>query len=29
MASRPAHVCINDMVIMPTAQANATSFHRK
>jgi len=29
MASRPAHVCINDMVIMPTAQANATSFHKK
>jgi NADP-dependent 3-hydroxy acid dehydrogenase YdfG len=28
MASRPAHVCINDMVIMPTAQANATSFHK-
>ncbi len=28
MASRPAHVCINDLVIMPTAQANATSFHR-
>jgi 3-hydroxy acid dehydrogenase/malonic semialdehyde reductase len=29
MASRPSHVCINDMVIMPTAQANATSFHRQ
>jgi NADP-dependent 3-hydroxy acid dehydrogenase YdfG len=29
MASRPAHVCINDLVIMPTAQANATSFHRQ
>ncbi len=29
MASRPAHVCINDMVIMPTAQANATSFLRE
>jgi NADP-dependent 3-hydroxy acid dehydrogenase YdfG len=29
MASRPAHVCINDMVIMPTAQANATSFHKQ
>ena len=29
MASRPAHVCINDMVIMPTAQANATSFHKE
>ena len=24
MASRPAHVCVNDMVIMPTAQANST-----
>jgi NADP-dependent 3-hydroxy acid dehydrogenase YdfG len=29
MASRPAHVCINDMVIMPTAQANATTFHKQ
>lgn len=29
MASRPAHVCINDMVIMPTAQANVTSFHKE
>ncbi|MFM2202071.1 MAG: hypothetical protein RL040_1271 [Bacteroidota bacterium] len=29
MASRPTHVCINDMVIMPTAQANATSFHKE
>jgi 3-hydroxy acid dehydrogenase / malonic semialdehyde reductase len=29
MASRPAHVCINDMVIMPTAQANATNIHRE
>jgi NADP-dependent 3-hydroxy acid dehydrogenase YdfG len=29
MASRPAHVCINDMVIMPTAQANASSFHKQ
>jgi len=29
MASRPAHVCINDMVIMPTAQANATSLQRE
>ncbi|MFM7730138.1 MAG: SDR family NAD(P)-dependent oxidoreductase [Flavobacteriales bacterium] len=28
MVSRPPHVCINDMVIMPSAQANATSFHR-
>jgi NADP-dependent 3-hydroxy acid dehydrogenase YdfG len=29
MASRPVHVCINDMIIMPTAQANATSFQRE
>lgn len=28
IASRPAHVCINDLVIMPTAQANATAIHR-
>lgn len=28
IASRPPHVCINDMVIMPTAQANATTFNR-
>jgi NADP-dependent 3-hydroxy acid dehydrogenase YdfG len=27
--SRPAHVNINDMLIMPTAQANATVTHRK
>ncbi len=27
--SRPAHVCINDMVIMPTAQANASTVYRK
>jgi 3-hydroxy acid dehydrogenase / malonic semialdehyde reductase len=27
-ATRPAHVCINDLVIMPTAQANATTFHK-
>jgi NADP-dependent 3-hydroxy acid dehydrogenase YdfG len=27
--SRPPHVCINDMIIMPTAQANATTFHRE
>jgi len=25
----PAHVNINDMVIMPTAQANTVNFHRK
>lgn len=29
MISRPPHVCINDMVIMPTAQANATTFLKK
>lgn len=29
MISRPPHVCINDMVIMPTAQANATNFLKK
>ncbi len=28
IASRPAHVCINDLVITPTQQANATAFHR-
>lgn len=28
-ASRPAHVNINEMVITPTAQANATTFNRK
>lgn len=26
--TRPAHVCINDLVIMPTAQAN-TAYHHK
>ncbi|MEN8137159.1 MAG: SDR family NAD(P)-dependent oxidoreductase [Bacteroidota bacterium] len=29
MVSRPAHVTINDMVIMPTAQASATVVDRK
>jgi 3-hydroxy acid dehydrogenase/malonic semialdehyde reductase len=29
VASRPAHVNINDIVIMPTAQAAATSIYRK
>ncbi len=29
MINRPQHVCINDMVIMPTAQANATLFNKK
>ena len=28
-ASRPAHVNINDVVITPTAQANAYLVHRK
>jgi NADP-dependent 3-hydroxy acid dehydrogenase YdfG len=28
-ASRPYHVNINDIVIMPSAQASATVFHRK
>ena len=28
IVSRPAHVCINDMVIMPTAQATATIFSK-
>jgi 3-hydroxy acid dehydrogenase / malonic semialdehyde reductase len=28
MVSRPAHVCINEMFIMPTAQANAYYTHR-
>ena len=28
-ASRPEHVNINDIVIMPSAQASATVFHRK
>ncbi len=27
-ASRPAHVCINDLVVTPTAQANSTLTHR-
>jgi NADP-dependent 3-hydroxy acid dehydrogenase YdfG len=26
--SQPKHVCINDLVIMPTAQANSTNFYR-
>jgi NADP-dependent 3-hydroxy acid dehydrogenase YdfG len=29
MVSRPPHVCINDMVIMPSAQATSTHFNRK
>ena len=28
-ATLPSHVCINDLVITPTAQANATTFHRE
>lgn len=28
IANTPAHVNINDLVIMPSAQANATNFHR-
>ncbi len=27
--SRPPHVNINDMIVMPTAQANATLFHKE
>ena len=29
VASLPPHVTINDLLIMPTAQANATTIHRK
>ena len=29
VVSRPAHVTINDLLIMPTAQANATQFHKE
>lgn len=29
VATRPKHVTINDLVIMPTAQASATVFHKK
>ena len=29
MVSRPLHVCINDIWIMPTAQANASTIHRQ
>jgi 3-hydroxy acid dehydrogenase/malonic semialdehyde reductase len=28
VCSRPSHVTINDLVIMPTTQANATLFHK-
>lgn len=29
VATRPAHVTINDLVIMPTAQASSTVFHKE
>lgn len=29
IVTRPAHVCINDMIVMPTAQANSTVNFRK
>jgi len=29
VASRPAHVNINEIVMVPTAQANATTFFRQ
>jgi NADP-dependent 3-hydroxy acid dehydrogenase YdfG len=29
VASRPPHVNINDLLIMPTAQANATTFDKR
>lgn len=29
MVSRPAHVCISDILIMPTAQATATIFNKQ
>ncbi len=29
VASRPPHVCINDVLIMPTAQANINNVYRK
>lgn len=29
VVTRPPHVNINDMLVMPTAQANASLFHRK
>nr|WP_294860288.1 SDR family NAD(P)-dependent oxidoreductase [uncultured Fluviicola sp.] len=28
VCSRPKHVCINDLVIMPSAQASSTVFHK-
>jgi len=29
MVKCPSHVNINDMVIMPTAQANSYTFHKE
>lgn len=29
MVTRPAHVCVNDLVLLPTAQANSYLVHRK
>ncbi|GAB2684226.1 SDR family NAD(P)-dependent oxidoreductase [Mucilaginibacter koreensis] len=29
MVTRPAHVNVNELILMPTAQANATTFNRK
>lgn len=29
MVSRPAHVNVNELILMPAAQANATTFNRK
>ncbi|MES2646478.1 MAG: SDR family NAD(P)-dependent oxidoreductase [Bacteroidota bacterium] len=29
VTTQPAHVCINDLVIMPTAQASGIYFHKK
>jgi len=29
VATRPAHVCINDVVVTPTAQANTAHLLRK
>lgn len=29
IVSRPAHVNVNELILMPTAQANATTFNRK
>ncbi len=28
MASRPAHVCVNDLVLLPTAQSNSTTVFK-